>query len=559
MKTFAEIELLEPVQRALADEKYETPTPIQAQTVPAALEGRDILGCAQTGTGKTAAFALPILNRLAAGRRKATPNHPLVLVLAPTRELAIQIGESFETYGRHLSLRQVLVYGGVGQGNQVRALNRGAHVLIATPGRLLDLMNQGYIDLDQLEVFVLDEADRMLDMGFLPDIRRIINKLPERRQSMFFSATLPPNIIELSQRLLRNPVSVNVTPKTTTLEKIEQQVLFVEKSGKQALLTQILKKGDVYRVIVFTKTKRGANLVTDNLLRSGITAAVIHGNKSQNARQRALDAFRENQVQVLVATDVAARGIDIDGITHVINFDLPNEPENYVHRIGRTGRAGADGVAISFCSSAERSDLRAIEQLIGQRVPVGASPDQFGREAPAERRGVQRRTASREAVSRQSEPRQAESRETASQPAEPKITAARQTVSRPAEPRTTASRPTRSRQEEPRQTESRETSSRPARSRQAEPRQAEPRRRTEVRAETGQRRPSITYGQSVQSYEPSRRDVAEKRTVPTTQPQRPPRPTTGGAAELSGSDDKPKRRRRRRKGPALGQREQQTS
>jgi ATP-dependent RNA helicase RhlE len=376
LKTFEELDLIAPVQRALADEKYETPTPIQAQTIPAALVGRDVLGCAQTGTGKTAAFALPILNRLGQRNRKATPNRPFVLVLAPTRELAIQIGGSFATYGRHLRLRHALVYGGVSQGNQVRALNRGAHILVATPGRLLDLMNQEYIKLDQLETFVLDEADRMLDMGFLPDLKRIISKLPEQRQSLFFSATLPSKIIQLSHRLLRNPVSVNVTPKSTTLEKIEQRVLFVERSGKQALLRDILRADGVERALVFTKTKRTANVLSERLVRSGIAATAIHGNKSQSARQRALEAFRRKQVQVLVATDVAARGIDIDGITHVVNFDLPLEPEGYIHRIGRTGRAGAKGVALSFCCASERRELRAIERLIGQKVPVATEQSQ---------------------------------------------------------------------------------------------------------------------------------------------------------------------------------------
>lgn len=372
MKTFEELELIAPVQRALAEEKYQIPTPIQAQTVPAALQGRDILGCAQTGTGKTAAFAVPILNELGHQPRKAKPNHPLVLVLAPTRELAIQIEASFATYGRHLRVRQVLVYGGVKQGNQVRALNRGAHILVATPGRLLDLMNQGYIKLNQLEVFVLDEADRMLDMGFLPDLKKIISHLPNERQSLFFSATMPPKITQLSKRLLSDPVSVNVTPRTSSVKRIEQRVLFVEKSGKQSLLREIVTADDAGRVIVFTRTKRGANVVAEKLDRGGVTAVAIHGNKSQNARQRALEAFRRKQVQVLVATDVAARGIDIDGVTHVINFDLPNEPEAYVHRIGRTGRAGAEGIALSFCSSAERGELRAIEKLIGQKVPLAA-------------------------------------------------------------------------------------------------------------------------------------------------------------------------------------------
>ena len=394
MKTFEELDLIAPVQRALADEKYETPTPIQARTVPAALLGRDVLGCAQTGTGKTAAFALPILNRLGQRNRKALPNRPFVLVLAPTRELAIQIGDSFATYGQHLRLRQALVYGGVSQGKQVRALNRGAHIVVATPGRLLDLMNQGHIRLQQLESFVLDEADRMLDMGFLPDLKRIISQLPDQRQSLFFSATMPPMIIELSQRLLTNPVSVNVTPESTSVEKIEQQVLFVERSGKQALLQRILNTNGVERALVFTKTKRGANVVAQRLERSGIRATAIHGNKSQSARERALEAFRRKQVQVLVATDVAARGLDIDGITHVVNFDLPIEPEGYVHRIGRTGRAGAEGVALSFCSASERPELRAIEELIGQRVPLAAGqpqPESRGRRDAALRRPTSNR------------------------------------------------------------------------------------------------------------------------------------------------------------------------
>ncbi|QDU94793.1 DEAD/DEAH box helicase [Lignipirellula cremea] len=394
MKTFAELELLEPLQRALAEEKYETPTPIQAQTIPAALDGRDILGCAQTGTGKTAAFALPILDHLGDPNRKAPPNRPFVLVLAPTRELAIQIGESFATYGRHLRLRQVLVYGGVSQLHQVRALSRGAHVLVATPGRLLDLMNQGYITLDMLEIFVLDEADRMLDMGFLPDLRRIISKLPKNRQSLFFSATMPPKIMDLSRSLLHNPVSVNVTPETTSVERIEQRVLFVERSGKRDLLRQILSADDVDRALVFTKTKRGANLLSEQLLKSGFKSAAIHGNKSQGARQRALEAFRRKTVQVLVATDVAARGIDIDGITHVVNYDLPIEPESYVHRIGRTGRAGAEGIALSFCSASERNELRAIERFIGQRVPPAADQPQPTAPEPEKSSSGGRRDAS---------------------------------------------------------------------------------------------------------------------------------------------------------------------
>jgi ATP-dependent RNA helicase RhlE len=400
LKTFAELDLIAPLRRALVDEKYEIPTPIQAQTVPAALSGRDVLGCAQTGTGKTAAFALPILDRLGKQNLPSKSNCPHVLVLAPTRELAIQIGDSFATYGKHLPLKHVLVYGGVSQNSQVRALNRGAHILVATPGRLLDLMNQGYIHLNHLQVFVLDEADRMLDMGFLPDLKKIIKQLPENRQSLFFSATMPPKIVELSQRLLKNPISVNVTPKTTSVERIEQQVYFVERNGKRELLKKILTKPDVDRAIVFSRTKRGANVLAQKLLLSGIKAAAIHGNKSQGARQRALEAFRTKQIDVLVATDVAARGIDIDGVTHVINYDLPVEAESYVHRIGRTGRAGAAGLAISFCTSEERRDLLAIEKLIGQKVPLAPgqpAPQPVSEESKtsAPPRGARRNSRSR--------------------------------------------------------------------------------------------------------------------------------------------------------------------
>ncbi|MCA9126935.1 MAG: DEAD/DEAH box helicase [Planctomycetales bacterium] len=370
MKTFEELDLILPVRRALADECYEIPTPIQAMTIPPALNGRDVLGCAQTGTGKTAAFALPILNRLGQRNCRAESNRPHGLVLAPTRELAIQIAESFATYGKHLQLRQALVYGGVSQAKQVLMLNRGAHILVATPGRLLDLMNQGHIELHQLEMFALDEVDRMLDMGFLPDLKRIISQLPSQRQSLFFSATLPPRIMELAKRLLRNPFSVNVSPKSPSVENIEQRVLFVERSGKQALLSKVLRSDEVDSAIVFTRTKRGANVLAEKLVRGGIKATAIHGNKSQNARQQALADFQCKRVQVLVATDVAARGIDIDGITHVVNFDLPHEPESYVHRIGRTGRAGGVGMALSFCSPSERSELGAIEKFIGKRLDV---------------------------------------------------------------------------------------------------------------------------------------------------------------------------------------------
>ena len=385
MKNFDELNLIEPLRRALRDEQYATPTEIQSQAIPQILNGRDVLGCAQTGTGKTAAFALPILNHLAGRNERAVPNDPRVLVLAPTRELAIQIDQSFKTYGRHLRLQCGLAYGGVNQGNQVRVLKRGTHILVATPGRLLDLMNQGHVHLDRLEIFVLDEADRMLDMGFLPDLRRIIKALPERRQSLFFSATLPPNIVQLSRELLRDPVHVQVVPTLTNLERIEQKVLFVPQNRKTALLERILRDDGMGRTLVFTKTKRGANRVSDVLNDRGIRCTAIHGNKSQAARQRALEEFRRDHVQVLVATDVVARGIDVDGITHVVNFELPIEPENYVHRIGRTARAGASGEALSFCCPEERPMLRDIERLIGHKIPVDgghAAPDSAADETP---------------------------------------------------------------------------------------------------------------------------------------------------------------------------------
>lgn len=370
MKTFTELNLIEPLQRAIAGENYKIPTPIQSQTIPVALKRQDVLGCAQTGTGKTAAFALPILNRLGLQNRSAKAKRPFALVLAPTRELAVQIGASFATYGKHLKLRHALVYGGVSQNSQVRSLQRGVHIVIATPGRLLDLMNQGFIQLDKLEVFVLDEADRMLDMGFMPDIKRIIRELPAKRQSLFFSATMAPAIVEITDKLLVEPVKVDVTPKTRSVKKIKQQVIFVSRKGKTELLQKILSSRNDLRAIVFTRTKRSANFVAERLNKEGLKAAAIHGNKSQNARQRALDAFRNQFVKILVATDVAARGIDIEGVTHVVNFDLPMEPEAYVHRIGRTGRAGAKGIAISFCSGGDQGDLKSIEKLIDQEIPV---------------------------------------------------------------------------------------------------------------------------------------------------------------------------------------------
>jgi len=362
--------LLTPIRRAVAEEGYTEPTPIQAQAIPHLLAGRDLLGCAQTGTGKTAAFTLPILHRLQSDRRPPASGRPRVLVLAPTRELAGQIGDSIRVYGRHLRLSHTVIFGGVGQRPQEVALSRGVDIAVATPGRLLDLMRQGFARLDGVETFVLDEADRMLDMGFIRDIRRIIEKLPARRQSLFFSATLQPEVVELARTLVRDPVHVTVTPEQPAVEKIAQKVLFVDRANKDALLVRLLSDSGMDRVIVFAQMKHIANRVCENLERAGIGAAAIHGNKSQSARTSALAGFKTGAVRVLVATDIAARGIDVDGITHVINYHLPVEPETYVHRIGRTARAGADGDAISFCSGDERDALRAIERLLRRTIPV---------------------------------------------------------------------------------------------------------------------------------------------------------------------------------------------
>jgi len=368
--TFDELKLAEPIARALRDEGYVSPTPIQAQAIPPLLMGRDLVGCAQTGTGKTAAFALPILHRLAADRRRAEHRGARVLVLTPTRELAAQVGESFRTYGRHLNLRHALVFGGVGQGPQVKSISRGADVLVATPGRLLDLMQQGHVRLSGIEVFVLDEADRMLDMGFLPDVKRVIAGLPEKRQTLLFSATMAPEIMKLAEGILEDPVKVAVAPSATTVDSVEERVLFVDEGDKRALLAELLKAPGMNRALVFTRTKHGANRLVKQLGQASVRANAIHGNKSQTARTTALSDFRAGRCRVLVATDIAARGIDVDDITHVVNFDLPNEPESYVHRIGRTARAGAAGTAISFCCEAERLYLRDIERLLKRRVPI---------------------------------------------------------------------------------------------------------------------------------------------------------------------------------------------
>lgn len=369
---FSDLNLIEPLVRAVAAEGYDVPTPIQQQAIPHVLAGRDLLGCAQTGTGKTAAFALPILQRLAETKPNAGgPARPIrVLVLTPTRELASQIGESFTTYGKNLRFRNTVIFGGVGQGAQEKAIAAGPEIVIATPGRLLDLAQQRRISFRDLEIFVLDEADRMLDMGFIHDVRRVIALLPQRRQTLFFSATMPPDIIELSSRILVDPARVAVTPIASTAEKVEQSVYFVAKTDKGALLEHVLGDKAIERVLVFTRTKHGANRVSERLEKAGIGSAAIHGNKSQNARERALSSFKAGSTRVLVATDIAARGIDIDGVTHVINFDLPDVAESYVHRIGRTARAGASGIALSFCDSEELAMLTSIERLIRMRISV---------------------------------------------------------------------------------------------------------------------------------------------------------------------------------------------
>jgi ATP-dependent RNA helicase RhlE len=368
--TFSTLGLIDPVQRAVAAAGYEIPTPIQSQAIPHLLAGKDVLGCAQTGTGKTAAFALPILDRLARSARRPGARGPRALVLTPTRELALQINEGFATYGRHVAPKAAVMFGGVGQAPQVEALRRNTDIIVATPGRLIDLMEQGHARLEAVEVLVLDEADRMLDMGFIQPIRRIVSALPRRRQNLMFSATMPEEIQKLAHSILVEPVKVAVTPVSSTAEKVRQWVLFVNRSDKRALLKEVLRDPAMTRVLVFTRTKHGANKVAEELDRKGVPSAAIHGNKSQNARQRALEAFKAGRIRVLVATDIAARGIDVDGVTHVINFEIPDEPESYVHRIGRTARAGASGVALSFCDAEERASLRDIERVIRAQVPV---------------------------------------------------------------------------------------------------------------------------------------------------------------------------------------------
>ncbi|MBB4016626.1 ATP-dependent RNA helicase RhlE [Chelatococcus caeni] len=394
MTSFSDLGLAQPLLKALESEGYEQPTPIQAQAIPHVISGRDLLGIAQTGTGKTAAFALPILHRLANAPKRPGRGRCRVLVLSPTRELASQIGESFRTYGRHLNLRTTVIFGGVGHRPQSDALARGLDVLVATPGRLIDHMQTGAVSFAETEVVVLDEADQMLDMGFIHAIRKIVPRLPKERQNLFFSATMPKEIAALASDLLHDPVQVSVTPVATTAERIDQRVIFVETARKRNLLAEILKGEKLGRTLVFTRTKHGADRVVRHLEQDGIRAAAIHGNKSQSQRERALGGFRTGETPILVATDIAARGIDVDGVTHVINFDLPNVPESYVHRIGRTARAGADGSAISFCDGEERAYLRAIEKLTRQKIPAtdrranpGAEPEEPAEARPQGRNG----------------------------------------------------------------------------------------------------------------------------------------------------------------------------
>ncbi len=369
--TFKSLGIIDPILKAIDEEGYSHPTPIQEKSIPILLAHKDLLGCAQTGTGKTAAFAIPILqhiykdNQQTKGKRKIK-----ALVVTPTRELAIQIAESFTKYGKYTGLRNTVIFGGVKQLAQTQSLKQGVEILVATPGRLLDLMNQGYVSLKDVQFSVLDEADRMLDMGFIHDIKKIIAALPTKRQSLFFSATMPPDIVRLSQKILGNPEKVTVTPDQTTAEKVEQELYYVSKKDKPKLLLSLIKEGDMGSVLVFSRTKHGANKIVKILGKASIMSEAIHSNKSQGARQRALSNFKSGHTKVLIATDIAARGIDVDDLSHVVNFDLPNIPETYVHRIGRTGRAGASGIAISFCEGEERPYLKDIQKLIGQTITV---------------------------------------------------------------------------------------------------------------------------------------------------------------------------------------------
>jgi ATP-dependent RNA helicase RhlE len=372
---FEELNIITPVLKALKAEGYCKPTPIQEQAIPAILAGKDLVGCAQTGTGKTAAFAVPLLQLLHKERTNEKDSHIIkALVLAPTRELALQTGECLNSYGKYTRIRHTVIFGGVSQIAQIKALKAGVDILVATPGRLLDLMGQGYIKLDQIKLFVLDEADRMLDMGFSHDVKKIMAHLPAVKQTMLFSATMPPEIIQMANTILSNPVRVEVTPVSSTVDIIDQKVYFVDKKDKKLLLIKLLKNKSIESALVFTRTKHGADNIARALTKAKITAEAIHGNKSQSARQLALDNFKSKRTRVLVATDIAARGIDIQELSHVINFDLPNIPETYVHRIGRTGRAGMGGTALSFCDNEEKEYLRDIQKLISRKIPVIENP-----------------------------------------------------------------------------------------------------------------------------------------------------------------------------------------
>lgn len=370
---FKELHLIAPILEALEKEGYTSPTPIQERAIPEVLKGKDLLGCAQTGTGKTAAFAIPILQNLFLQKNHEVENNNIkALILTPTRELAIQIDESFASYGRYTGMRHAVIFGGVSQYHQTSQLRNGIDILIATPGRLLDLISQRFVSLQHIKMFVLDEADRMLDMGFINDVKKIIAKLPQKRQTLFFSATMPPEISRLSGSILTNPVKVEVTPVSSTAENVDQSIYLVEKNDKRQLLIHLLQDNTIQSALVFTRTKHGADKIAKELHRARISSGAIHGNKTQSARQNALNSFKEGKIRVLVATDIAARGIDVDDLSHVINFDLPNIPETYVHRIGRTGRAGASGKALSFCDMEEREFLRDIHKLIKQEIPVVA-------------------------------------------------------------------------------------------------------------------------------------------------------------------------------------------
>jgi len=383
--SFDSLGLAEPLQLALKAENYLTPTPIQVQAIPILTQGKDLLGVAETGTGKTAAFALPLLHNLFLDATPRIPNTPRALILAPTRELAGQIAERVNAYGRHLKLRSAVIFGGVGQGAQVKALRAGVDILIATPGRLLDLCSQRLVRLDKVSILVLDEADRMLDMGFIHDVRKIVALCPKKRQTLLFSATMPPTISKLAHDILNEPVRVDISPVKVTVDRIEQRVYFVSANDKRTVLTDLVKDKATGQAIVFTRTKRGADRVCRHLVQEGVDAVALHGNKAQNARVRALDSFRSGRVRILVATDIAARGIDVPGISHVINFELPNEPESYVHRIGRTARAGAQGIALSLCDPSERAYLRAIERLMRTDVDVAEHRLAETREEAAQR------------------------------------------------------------------------------------------------------------------------------------------------------------------------------